>query len=152
MQFRDPGVIIFACPDRGVELVVIGDVVPVQALGAGLEIGRSVGMTDPELIKIRHNFARLPEGEVLVELQAVGRDWNSWMLGFHNVPVVLNGSEGSSAARSENRETIFARLTSRSLQSRAGRFASEHRADTSPADGKRRTPYELNGRRSAVFG
>jgi len=50
-------------------------------------------VTDPELIKIRHNFARLPEGEVLVELQAVGRDWNFGMLGFHNVPVILNGSE-----------------------------------------------------------
>src|SRR5690242_21540417 len=96
MQFRDPGVIIFACPDRGVELVVIGDVVSVQALGARLEIRRCVGMTDPELVKIRHNFSRLLEGEVLAELQAIGRDWNSWMRGFHNVPVVLNGSEGSS--------------------------------------------------------
>ena len=125
MQFRDPSVIIFARPDRDVELVVIGDVVSVQALGAGLEIGRCVGMTDSELIKIRHKLARLPEGEVLIELQAVGSDWNSWMLGFHNVPVVLNGSEKSSAARSGNRETIFARPTSRSLQSRAGPFASE---------------------------
>jgi len=67
-------------------LVVIGDVVSVQAFGAGLEIGRCVGMTDPELGKIRHNLARVPEAEVLIELQAVGCDWNSWMLGFHNVP------------------------------------------------------------------
>ena len=124
-EFRDPGVIIFARPDCGVELVVIGDVVSVQALGAGLEIGRCVSMTDPKLIKIRHNFARLPEGEVLVELQAVGRDWNFWMLGFHNALLILNGSEGSSAARSGNRETIFARLTSRRLQSRAFLFAHE---------------------------
>jgi hypothetical protein len=75
-------------------------------------------MTDPELIKIRHNLARLPETEVLIELQTVGCDWNCWMLGFHKFPVIVNGSEGSFPARSENRGTIFARPTSRPLQSR----------------------------------
>ena len=84
MQFRDPGVIIFTRSHCDIELVVIGDVVPVHALRAGLEIGRGVGMTDPELIKIRHNFARLPEGEVLVELQAVGRHWDAGMTCLHH--------------------------------------------------------------------
>ena len=100
-EFRDPGVIIFARPDCGVELVVIGDVVSVQALGAGLEIGRCVGMTDPKLIKIRHNFARLPEGEVLVELQAVGRGWDAWITCLHHVyltnPCYVNFSLNSPA-------------------------------------------------------
>jgi len=47
------------------------------------------------------------------------------MLGFHNALLILNGNEGSSAARSGTRETIFARLTSRRLQSRAFLFAHE---------------------------
>src|SRR5436190_7496177 len=107
MQFRDPGVIIFTRSHCDIELVVIGDVVPVHALRAGLEIGRCVGMTDPELIKIRYNFARLPEGEVPVELQAVGRDWNFGMLGFHNVPRHPERQRKTSAACSEKRGTIF---------------------------------------------
>jgi len=62
-------------------------------------------MTDPELIKVRHNLARLPEGEVLIELQAVGRRRYLYMF-VHNIPVILSDSEGPLAGRSENRETI----------------------------------------------
>jgi len=39
VQLGDPCIVVFARPDCGVELVVIGDVVAMQTFGTGLEIG-----------------------------------------------------------------------------------------------------------------
>ena len=44
MQFRNPRVVIFARADGRVELIVIGDVVAVQALRASLEIRRCISI------------------------------------------------------------------------------------------------------------
>lgn len=56
------------------ELVVIGNVVGVQTLGARLEIRRSITIADSQLMQIRHEGLRIVEGERAVELQAVGGD------------------------------------------------------------------------------
>ena len=61
VQFGDPGIVFLARTDRGIELVVIGDVVAVQTFGARLEIRRGVSIADPERVQIRHDFARLRE-------------------------------------------------------------------------------------------
>jgi hypothetical protein len=54
-------------------------------------------------VQISHDFARLPKGEVLVELQPVGRGRYTYVF-VHNNPVIPSDSEGSLAGRSENRE------------------------------------------------
>src|SRR5204862_124965 len=43
----NPGIVIFARPDCGIQFVMIGDVIAVDALRAGLEIRRGVGVADP---------------------------------------------------------------------------------------------------------
>ena len=43
-QLRDPGVVILARSDRGVEFIMIGNFVTVQALGARLKVGRRVAV------------------------------------------------------------------------------------------------------------
>ena len=73
VQFGDPGVVFFARTDGGIELVVIGDVVAVQAFRARLEIRRGISIADPSACKIRHDFPRLGKSEVPIELQPVGR-------------------------------------------------------------------------------
>ncbi len=55
VQLGDPGVVFLARTDRGVQLVVIGDVVAVQALRARLKIGRRIAVADAELVQIRHD-------------------------------------------------------------------------------------------------
>src|SRR5205823_12143696 len=55
------------------------------------------------MVQISHDFARLPKGEVLVELQPVGRGRYAYLF-VHNNPVIPSDSEGSLAGRSENRE------------------------------------------------
>ena len=77
VQLRDPGVVFLARADRGIQLVVIGDVVAVQALRARLKIGRRIAIADPERVQIRHDLARLRKGELPVELQPVGRARNA---------------------------------------------------------------------------
>ena len=77
MQIGDPGIVLLARPDRGIQLVVIGDVVTVQAFRARLEIGRRIAIADPERIQVRHDFPRLGKGELPVELQPVGRGRNA---------------------------------------------------------------------------
>ena len=83
MQIRDPGIVLLARTDRGVQLVVIGDVVTMQAFRARLEIGRRIAITDTERIQIRHNFPRPRKGELPVKLQPVGRGGNTRMLRCH---------------------------------------------------------------------
>ena len=80
MQIGDPGIVLLTRPDRGVQLVVIGDVVTVEAFRARLEIGRCIAIADAERIQIRHNFPRLCKGELPVELQPVGRGGDARML------------------------------------------------------------------------
>ncbi len=77
VQFGDPGIVLRARTDRGVQLVVIGDVVTVQAFRARLKIGRRVAIADSERMQIRHDLARLRKGELPVELQPVGRGGNA---------------------------------------------------------------------------
>src|SRR4029078_1511462 len=55
------------------------------------------------MVQISHYFARLPKGEVLVELQPVGCGRYAYVF-VHNNPVIPSNSEGSLAGRSENRE------------------------------------------------
>ena len=79
VQLRDPRVVFRARTDRGIQLVVIGDVVAVQAFGARLKIRRRITIADPERVQIRHDLARLRKGELPVELQPVGRAGNARM-------------------------------------------------------------------------
>src|SRR6476646_5841038 len=55
------------------------------------------------MVQISHDFACLPKGEVLVELQPVGGGRYAYVF-VHNNPVIPSDSEGSLAGRSENRE------------------------------------------------
>ena len=77
VQISDPGVVFLARADGGVQLVVIGDVVTVQALRARLEIGRRIAIADAKRVKIRNNLPRLRKGELPVELQPVGGSGNA---------------------------------------------------------------------------
>ena len=77
VEFRDPGVVFRARPDGRVQLVVIGNVVAVQALGPRLEIRRSITVADPERVQVRHKSARLREGEVAIELEAISGAGNA---------------------------------------------------------------------------
>ena len=63
-KLGDPGIVFLARADRGIEFVVIGDVVAVQAFRARLKVGRRVTVGDPERMQIRHNVARLRKGEL----------------------------------------------------------------------------------------
>ena len=68
VQLRDPGVIIRPRTDRRVQLVVISDVVAVQALRAGLKIGRRVYIAHSQRVQIRDDLARLRKREPPIEL------------------------------------------------------------------------------------
>src|SRR5262249_13663632 len=57
----------------GAETAVVGDVVAVAAAGAGLQNGRGVAVADAQGVQIRDEVAGVAEGEVAVELEAVGR-------------------------------------------------------------------------------
>ena len=58
VQVRDPRIVFLARADRRIQLVVIGDVVAVQAFRARLKIGRRITVADPERMQIRHDVAR----------------------------------------------------------------------------------------------
>src|SRR6185369_5266667 len=55
-----------------VERLVVHHVVPVQAAGRGGEGGRRVQVGGPQLRQVWHHLGRPLEGEVAVELEAVG--------------------------------------------------------------------------------
>ena len=84
VQFRNPRVVLLLRTDCLVEFVVIGNVVAVQTVRAGLKIGRRINVAHAERAQIRNDLARLREGEPAVELQPVGAGRNSWMLRFHH--------------------------------------------------------------------
>src|SRR4029077_13849134 len=83
VQLGDPSIIFFARTDRGIQFVVIGNVVTVQTSLARLKIGRSVGITYPELVQIRHYLARLRKRKLPVELQPVSATGNARMFFCH---------------------------------------------------------------------
>ncbi len=80
MQFRDPRVVVRARADRRVQLVVIGDVVAVQAVRARLKIRRRINIAHAQRMQIRHDLARLGKCEPAIELQSVGAGWDAEML------------------------------------------------------------------------
>src|SRR5262249_12605737 len=84
MHLPDPGIIIFARADRRVEVVVIGDVVAVQTIGARLKIRRSVHVAYSQRIEVWDNLAGLRKREPAVELQSVGAGWNARMVCGHS--------------------------------------------------------------------
>ncbi len=55
----------------GVELIVVGDVVAVQAAGTRLEQRRGVNMGDAQALKVRHKLPRLLQAKARVKLQTV---------------------------------------------------------------------------------
>src|ERR1041385_6952537 len=59
---------------------MIGDVVPVQAVGARLKIRRRINIAYSQRVEIRYDLARLPKCEPAIELQSVGAGWNAEML------------------------------------------------------------------------
>ena len=103
VQLGDPGVVFLARADRGIQLVVIGDVVAVQAFRARLEVGRRIAIADPERVQIRHDLARLREGELPVELQPVGRGGNARVRRAHGRAnldrIRMNGLNGAVRGR-----------------------------------------------------
>src|SRR5436190_15399036 len=76
MQLRDPGIIIFARADRRVEVVMVGDVVTVQAIGARLKIRRCIHVAYSQRMQVRNDLACLRKSEPTIELQSVGAGWN----------------------------------------------------------------------------
>ncbi len=79
VEFRNPGVVILPRADYRVELVMVGDVVTVQAFRACLEIGRCISIRHAQRMQVRDDLARLSEGEPAIELQSVGRTGNARM-------------------------------------------------------------------------
>src|SRR4029453_16752119 len=84
LQLRDQGVIIRARTYRGVHLVMISDVVAVQALGASLKIGRRINIAHAQLVQIRQDLARLRKREPPIKLQSVSAGWDAWMFRGHS--------------------------------------------------------------------
>src|SRR5207247_5749197 len=82
VQFRSPGVVFLTRTNHGVEFVMVGDVVAVQALGACLKMGRRVSIGHTQGMQIRYDLTCLSEREPAIELQSVGRTGNARMLFF----------------------------------------------------------------------
>ena len=55
-----------------VQMLEIAHVVAVGAAGPGAEQRRGIDVADAQLAQVRHQLGRLPQGEVAVELQAIG--------------------------------------------------------------------------------
>src|SRR5207245_5024516 len=64
----------------GVEFIMVGNVVAMQALRACLKIGRRISIGHAQGLQIRHDLARLGKREPAIELQSVGRTGNARML------------------------------------------------------------------------
>ena len=69
--------------DLGIQFIVIVDVVSVHAAGRRLEQRRRIHVGDAEIVQVRHQFPRLLEGEVQVELQPIGRRGDAWPVWCH---------------------------------------------------------------------
>ena len=57
--------------ELGVQLARVHHVVPVGAAGPGLQDRRGVDVCDPERVEVRHQPKRVPQGELLAELEPV---------------------------------------------------------------------------------
>jgi hypothetical protein len=68
----EPGMIVFTA-EVGIEAVVIGNVIAMQAPGSCLKVGRSVQIRDSEIVEVRHDLRGVRKAEVQVELNAIGR-------------------------------------------------------------------------------
>src|SRR5215469_5629832 len=92
MQFRNPGIIIGTRTDRCIQLIMIGNVIAVQAFRARLKIRRSVDVGYAERVQIRDDGACLVESEPAIELQPVCADWNAWLCRLcHVIPSECEG-------------------------------------------------------------
>src|SRR5439155_9828042 len=81
--FCDPRVVIRARTDCRVQLVVVGNVVAVQAIRTCLKIWRRINIAHAECVEIRHDLARLRKREPTIELQSVGAGWDARLLRVH---------------------------------------------------------------------
>ena len=67
---------LLARRDLRIEAVVVGDIVAMAAPGARLEDGGEIAVADAKLVEVGNQLRRLPQVEVAVQLQPVGRAWN----------------------------------------------------------------------------
>jgi hypothetical protein len=86
---------------------MIGDVVAVQALWAGLKIGRRINITHAERVQIRDDLPRLRKREPPIELQPVGAGGNAGMLLFHSRKKTSNAQRLTSNTEIENPISAF---------------------------------------------
>ncbi len=100
MEVGHEGIEVLARPDLGIELVVVVDVVSMHAAGRRLEQRRRIHMADAQIVEIRHHLTRLLEGEVLIELEAVGRCGDAWSRVYHE-------SDFSSRSSGPVKSTLF---------------------------------------------
>ena len=96
VQLRNPRIIIRARADCGVQLVMISDVVTMQAIRARLKIGRCVNVTNFQCIQIGHDLACLGKSEPAIELQPVGAGWNARMRFCHGRKQTSNAQRPTS--------------------------------------------------------
>src|SRR5258706_8751135 len=74
VEFGHETVELLGAANFWVESVVIYDVVSMHAAGASLQAGRDVTVTHAKRGKIRDYRSSLSEGEIAIELQAIGRE------------------------------------------------------------------------------
>src|SRR5437868_6316635 len=66
---------LFIAAHFRIELVVVSDVVPMRASGAGLEDGRRINVRDAQRVQISYKPPRIFKTEAGIELQTVGGKW-----------------------------------------------------------------------------
>ena len=70
-----PGTELFVCPDLWIQLIVVGDVVPVRGAGTRLEYWGRIQMAYPHGGKVVDQPQRVGKTEARVELQPISREW-----------------------------------------------------------------------------
>ena len=99
VQLSDPCIVIRARADRRVELVVIGNVVAVQAFRARLKVGRRVTIRHSKLMQVRNDRAGVLEGKLPIELEPICRNRDTQIVVAHG-SVVTVGIETSAGVMS----------------------------------------------------
>ncbi len=84
---------------------MIGDVVAMQALGAGLKIRRGIYIAYSERVQIRDSFTRLRKREPPIELQPVGARGNARVFARHDA--ISCHSERSRGIQRRNRKVVL---------------------------------------------
>ena len=84
LQLRHPSVIIRARTNRRIQFIMVGNVVPVQTLRAGLKIGRGVNIAYAHSVQIRHDLMRLGKREPPIKLESVRAGRNARVLAHHS--------------------------------------------------------------------